>query len=152
MRVQMSEDLNLDIQKKIDVYPARAIVSLYYGFKDEAGEEIAIEKNMSRELYAVRVVIIAGWLLIAADSPTGPVLVFSQKTDPSKWKLRTGKGEESYAITESGRLVVFKKDDSCGCGSKLRVWNPIKTVRTLIQEEADVEKAIEKEIADREAE
>lgn len=143
---------NLDILKVCDVYPARAVVSLYYGFKDEQGEKISIEKKMSRELYAVRVVVVAGWILMAADSPTGPVLIFSQRTDPSKQKIRRGKDEESYVITETGRLVVFKRDDECGCGSKLKAWNPLKTVKKLIEEDEAQHAAVAAEVADRDSE
>jgi hypothetical protein len=27
-------------------------------------------------------------------------------------------------ITETGKLIAFKKDDNCGCGSRLRSWSP----------------------------
>lgn len=139
----------MDNEKLCDVYPARAVVSLYYGFKDPEGEKISIEKRMSRELYAVRVCVVAGWILIGADSPDGPVLVFSQKIS-DQHKIRTGKDAESFVITENGRLVVFKKDDECGCGSKLRAWNPLKTVKTLISEASAQEEAVLAEIKSRE--
>jgi len=137
------------MNKVCDVFPARAVVSLYYGFKDENGDKISIEKKMSRELYAVRVVIIEDWILIGADSPDGPVLVFSQKISPEQIKIRSGKYDESFAITDNGRLVVFKRDDECGCGSRLRAWNPLKTVKTLIAEEKERLTAVDEEIQSR---
>ncbi len=143
---------NLELLKICDVYPARAVVSMYYGFNDEYGDKISIEKSASRELYAVRVVVIAGYIMIAADSPTGPVLIFSQTTDPSKIKFRPGKNDESFVITHNGRLIVFKRDDSCGCGSKLRAWNPLKTVKTLIAEDEARNAAVAEEIEQRDGE
>ena len=90
--------------------------------------------------------------MIAADSPTGPMLIFSQTVDPSQVKFRPGKNDESFVITHNGRLIVFKKDDSCGCGSKLRAWNPLKTVKSLIAEDEARNTAVADEIAERDGE
>jgi hypothetical protein len=37
--------------------------------------------------------------------------------------------------TESGKLIAFSKDDNCGCGSRLRSWNPYGSIITVGGEE-----------------
>jgi len=65
-------------------------------------------------------------LVVAQDSPNGPLIVFREKTD---FYLQDG---DTYRVkTASGKFVAFKKDRNCGCGSRLRSWNPYKTLSSI---------------------
>ena len=36
-----------------------------------------------------------------------------------------------FGTTVSGKRFAFKKDTNCGCGSRLRSWNPYKTLSSI---------------------
>lgn len=79
----------------------------------------------SRKVDACRITIIDGLLLIAVDSPTGPRLVFKEKVESYS------KSDRVHRVkTETGKFIAFGKDNNCGCGSRLRTWNPYKNVIT----------------------
>ena len=73
----------------------------------------------TRKVDRVRVVLLGDSVLIAQDSPEGPKLVFREK-----YLHRHVDGKLQAVLTESGKVVAFIKDASCGCGSRLRGWNP----------------------------
>ena len=77
-------------------------------------------------LEITRVVITDEVVVVAKDSPQGPQIVFREayetyipSDDPKK---------DSWVVTKSGKMLAFKKDTGCGCGSRLRGWNPYKTL------------------------
>lgn len=79
----------------------------------------------SRKVDACRITIIDGLLLIAVDSPTGPRLVFKEKVESYS------KSDRVHRVkTETGKFIAFGKDNNCGCGSRLRTWNPYKNIIT----------------------
>jgi hypothetical protein len=39
--------------------------------------------------------------------------------------------KDSFVVTSSGKMVAFKKDTGCGCGSRLRGWNPYATLNSI---------------------
>lgn len=73
----------------------------------------------TRKVDRVRVVLFGDSVLIAQDSPEGPKLVFKEK-----YSYRHVDGKLQSVLTESGKVVAFIKDANCGCGSRLRSWNP----------------------------
>ena len=73
----------------------------------------------TRKVDRVRVVLLGDSILIAQDSPEGPTLVFREK-----YTHRHVDGKLQAVLTESEKVVAFIKDASCGCGSRLRGWNP----------------------------
>ena len=73
----------------------------------------------TRKVDRVRVVLLGDNILIAQDSPEGPKLVFKEK-----YQYRHVEDKDQAVLTESGKVIAFKKDSSCGCGSRLRGWNP----------------------------
>lgn len=79
----------------------------------------------TRKVDSCRVTIINGQLLIGVDSPDGPRLVFREAVTFYEKKDRIHR-----AITETGKFLAFKRDDNCGCGSRLRSWNPYKNIIT----------------------
>lgn len=65
-------------------------------------------------------------LIVAQDSPDGPLIVFREKID---FYIQS---EDTFRVkTASGKFVAFKKDRNCGCGSRLRSWNPYKTLSSI---------------------
>ncbi len=73
----------------------------------------------TRRLDRCRVAVFNDQVLIAVDSPSGPNLVFKEAiTFYEKFE------KIHRVITETGKLIAFKKDDNCGCGSRLRSWSP----------------------------
>jgi hypothetical protein len=79
----------------------------------------------SRRVDAVRVVVYEDVVMIAADGQSGPMLIFKEGYDKSTLDLTTQRNKGvSRLVTTSGKIVVFSKDNNCGCGSKLRTWNP----------------------------
>lgn len=73
----------------------------------------------TRRVDRCRVVILGGVLMVAVDSPEGPSLVFREAVESFSTE-----GRVTRATTSSGKLAAFSKDQNCGCGSRLRSWNP----------------------------
>ncbi len=80
-------------------------------------------------LEITRVVVTDDLVMVAKDSPEGPQIVFREAYEtyiPSE-KV----DEDSFVVTSSGKMLAFKKDRGCGCGSRLRGWNPYKTLNSI---------------------
>ena len=72
-----------------------------------------------------RVIIQGGWIRIAKDSSAGPQVVFQEPVDETThFKSQSPAQEDSYITTVSGKKIAFRKDAACGCGSRLKSWNP----------------------------
>lgn len=79
-------------------------------------------------LEITRVIITDEVVMVAKDGPTGPQIVFQERYEtfiPSEKPI-----EDSFVVTVSGKMLAFKKDTGCGCGSRLRGWNPYKTLNS----------------------
>lgn len=75
--------------------------------------------NGTRRLDRCRVVVFNEKIVIGVDTPEGPQLVFREEI------LSYSKEDKlHYVKTVTGKVLVFKKDDNCGCGSRLRSWIP----------------------------
>lgn len=80
-------------------------------------------------LEITRVIITDEHILVAKDSPEGPQIVFREAYEtyiPSEEV-----DSDSFVVTSSGKMLAFKKDRGCGCGSRLRGWNPYKTLNSI---------------------
>ena len=73
-----------------------------------------------------RIIIYDNRIHVAVDSPTGPTLVFRENI------ISHTKSPERvhYVMTEFRKSIAFRRDDNCGCGSRLRSWNPYGTIMT----------------------
>lgn len=106
--------------KRIDIFPA--LMKLAPENSIESLEEfdfLTPPPPGTRKLDRCRAVIINDLLRVAVDSPEGPTLVFQEKVleqihDKKITKVRT----------VSGKAIIIRKDENCGCGSRLRGWNP----------------------------
>lgn len=78
--------------------------------------------STNHTFYAARAVVTETELLVAVDAASGPVLVFrSPHSTPSR----------SETITLDSPLYTtaeIRKDPGCGCGSRLRTWNPYRSL------------------------
>jgi hypothetical protein len=61
--------------------------------------------------------------MIGLDSPEGPKLVFQEKYVSHKKE-----GKHHIVQTIEGKTLIFRKDDNCGCGSRLRSWQPYGSI------------------------
>jgi len=76
-----------------------------------------------------RVIVTDTHVTVAQDAPGGAQIVFNERY--SFFEKGSKEDETSYIITESGKFVAFRKDTNCGCGSRLRSWNPYKTLNSI---------------------
>jgi hypothetical protein len=65
-------------------------------------------------------------VVIAQDSPEGAQIVFQESVQ--EYIPSANQEEDSRVKTSSGKMLAFKKDTNCGCGSRLRSWNPYRTL------------------------
>jgi hypothetical protein len=66
-------------------------------------------------------------VLVAQDSPEGAQIIFREKIA----ELQEPNDGTYRLITVSGKALAFSKDTNCGCGSRLRSWNPYRTVQSM---------------------
>jgi hypothetical protein len=79
------------------------------------------------QLNAARVIIYNGNVTIALDGSDGPRLVFNEQIDPDSYIKGATVRDDSFVQTISGKKIAYKKDSACGCGSRLKSWNPYRT-------------------------
>jgi len=79
-------------------------------------------------LATTRVVLTENTITVAQDAPTGPMIMFQEKYDRENLIGPEGDKKTYRLTTESGKMLAFQKDTNCGCGSRLRGWNPYKTL------------------------
>jgi hypothetical protein len=80
-------------------------------------------------LEITRVIITDEHVLVAKDSSEGPKIVFRETYETF---IASEKADsDSFVVTSSGKMIAFKKDTGCGCGSRLRGWNPYKTLNSI---------------------
>lgn len=108
------------MRNRIDFFPA--IVKLAPPDSLSDIEELATTgpaPQGTRRLDRCRVIALNGVLMIAVDSPEGPKLVFREKISEL-----VDKKKSMHVKTETGKILAVSRDDNCGCGSRLRSWNP----------------------------
>lgn len=106
--------------KRVDVFPA--VVRLLPPNDDLLLQEIDPTGDYpkdTRKVDRTRVAVAGENVMIVRDSPTGPELIFREKVTE-----QFHSGKYSYIRTFSGKILVVTKDHNCGCGSRLRSWNP----------------------------
>jgi len=82
----------------------------------------------ARHLDKARVIVYQNKIVIATDSDNGPRVVFQEKYDTESFIRSSSRDKESFLTTVSGKKLAFRRNDACGCGSRLRSWNPYTTV------------------------
>jgi hypothetical protein len=111
-----------------DVFPAHVSLAAANVFTD-VHQLISYPNNPGTYyIQTSRVIITDTNITIAADAPEGPQIVFNERY--TSFEKSTSPDADSYVITESGKMLAYKKDVNCGCGSRLRSWNPYKTLQS----------------------
>lgn len=117
-----------------DVYPAKALVTppkRDFDTYEFSTMHLMTEIRDSRRVNDVRVVITEETVMIAAESSSGPVLIFQEKYNSEDIVLSKNRKDISRVRTISGKSIVFSYDEaSCGCGGRLRAWNPYRIVHS----------------------
>lgn len=115
-----------------DIFPAHVAVAPEGVFDDLEQLKSSPAPEGSHYVGTTRVVVFDNIVVVAVDSPEGAKIIFREKysnfikgEDPTK---------EHRLVTESGKMMAFKKDTNCGCGSRLRSWNPYKTVNSIMDQ------------------
>lgn len=116
-----------------DLFPALVRVIPAGALDDAARDDVTVHTRVpgSRLVSAVRVIILDGTAMIAGDSSEGPMLLFRERIEPPATPPdRAGRGI-TRLVTHTGKVIVIEKDANCGCGSRLRGWNPYKTMSSI---------------------
>jgi hypothetical protein len=112
----------------LDRFPCH-LIAVPAGFTNDVSTLNSYEPTPGATyLEITRVILTDKIIMVAKDGREGPQIVFQERyseVDASK-----DASKDSRVITESGKMLVFKKDTACGCGSKLRGWNPYKTLNS----------------------
>jgi hypothetical protein len=109
------------LKKSIDVFPALIKLAPPGSLSDYTTLQTTGDApEGTRRVDRSRAVVINNVLIIAQDSPEGPLVVFKEAIEGM-----TQEGKTSHVLTISGKIIAISKDDNCGCGSRLRGWNPM---------------------------
>lgn len=94
----------------------------------------------SRTVHRARVVVTESppRVLVFTDSSQGPQVVFSdnvlsyqQPERPRKLRDLYTPETQTYHVTTAGAALSFVKDGGCGCGSRLKGFNPFPAITAL---------------------
>jgi hypothetical protein len=109
------------LKKSIDVFPALIKLAPPGSLSDYTTLQTTGDVPQgTRRVDRSRAVVINNFLIIAHESPEGPLVVFKEAIEGM-----TQEGKTSHVLTVSGKIIAISKDDNCGCGSRLRGWNPM---------------------------
>ena len=84
---------------------------------------VASPDGSSGRVDACRVLLTDEVLVAVVDSPPGPQAVFREGY--ASFDRAASTTGTSTVVTATGRTLTFAKDTACGCGSRLRSWNPL---------------------------
>jgi hypothetical protein len=119
------------MRKSLDVFPALIKLAPPGSLDDYTTLQTTGDAPQgTRRVDRCRAVVIDGVLIIAQDSPEGPTVVFKERTEGM-----TQEGKTSHILTVSGKIIALTKDDNCGCGSRLRGWNPTGSAIVMSSED-----------------
>lgn len=112
-----------------DIFPAHVSVAAAGTFEDvyDLKSYPPSEKSEYRE--KTRVIATDSAIFVAQDSPDGAQIIFREKYETLL--PPADKSSDYRVITVSGKMLAFKKDTNCGCGSRLRGWNAYKTIDSI---------------------
>lgn len=110
-----------------DVFPALLVALPANAVESLDDVRVAPPTEGSFLVDRCRVVLDEELIIVAVDSPEGAKVVFQEKYATFNQDLKG----ESKVTTDSGKMLAFKRDTNCGCGSRLRSWNPRRTLVAL---------------------
>lgn len=86
--------------------------------------------KQARQVITARVVVFNNRITIAIDGNDGPKVIFNQPVDPASFQKSAKPSEDSFIQTLNGIKIAYRKDENCGCGSRLRSWNPYRILNS----------------------
>lgn len=111
-----------------DTFPAIIAMWPPHDPRDIAELTVTPPAEGAYQVTRCRVIVTQDRIIIAKDSPEGPVPIFSEAYTEGDFQKSKYPGDDSYIVTEFNKKLAWKKDDSCGCGSRLRSWNPYNVI------------------------
>lgn len=109
----------------LDLFPAH-LIAVPPGFTEDISTLRSFPPTKDATYLATtRIVVTEHAVFVAIDSIDGPKIAFQEQYDEFL------EDTEYRVLTVSGKMLVFKKDRNCGCGSRLRGWNPYKTITSM---------------------
>lgn len=104
-----------------DVFPA--LVSIYSGAVSRGWEKpfsiVGLSDSGVTKFNECRVIVHKNKIIVGAETGRGPSAVYVADVE----EVFVG-NPLTRVLTTSGDLVVFGVSKGCGCGSRLRSWNP----------------------------
>lgn len=76
-------------------------------------------------LAITRVIVSDDRVMVLVDDVAGPKRVFEEAIDPNTHVKGTNY-VDSHVVTLTGKKLAWRKDSTCGCGSRLRSFRPFK--------------------------
>lgn len=113
-----------------DIFPAHFVVTPANHLTD-VQELVPNPQQRDKKVFYVgttRVVVTDEVVSVASDSPEGPQIIFQEKYDSIIQPSSDDPKKVYRVLLSSGKMIAFSKDENCGCGSRLRGWNPYKTL------------------------
>ena len=121
------------MKKQLDIFPAIIKIAPPESLEDFSTLRTTGDAPKgTRKLDRCRVVLIDDVLIVAEDSPEGPKVVFRERATSFSHE-----GKNSNVLTASGKIIAVSKDDNCGCGSRLRGWNPFGSIMSAQGDPSD---------------
>ena len=108
-----------------DLFPAEAILR---PATDQPLNTFDFSVAERHDITAVRIIVTPTHIIMAQDGPGGAQVIFKEEYDPGLY-IRDAERRGLHRIqTRAGRQIAFHITSSCGCGSRLRSWNPYKAL------------------------
>ncbi len=115
-----------------DVFPAIVLAAPSGSFRDFMSLTTALPYPPgAQSVDRARVIVFEELVMVAVDgvAGNGPQLVFREAV--RSMSISKDRSTDSRVLTESGKGLAFRRQDNCGCGSRLRAWNPYKTMNSI---------------------
>lgn len=126
LSVQWLADWENNLQITLDLFPCNVIAAPANFVPSVHDLEVRPPHEGATFLEVCRVLIADDNLVIAMDAPNGAQIVFQEPV--AELFLGTKPEHLTRVVTVKGKLLAFYKDNGCGCSSRLRSWNPYKTL------------------------
>jgi hypothetical protein len=112
---------------KHDMFPAYvAIISAAHNTKLEDMTSSPLFPKDALQVEKARVIVFDDYIIIAVDGDNGHRVILEGAVIPETFvKTKTN----CYITTKTGAKITYMKDTNCGCGSRLKSWNPYTTLR-----------------------
>jgi hypothetical protein len=118
------------MSKRLDIFPAVMKIAPAGSLDDfRALVPVGAAPEGTRKLDRCRVTVVNNTIFVVVDSPTGPELVFREKVQDFEKIDKIG-----HILTESGKIIAVTKDANCGCGSRLKSWNPFGAIAMSMED------------------